>query len=141
VNIHEEVETDCGIERPDHGSLEPWAHRGVLLLNAALTVPAVGRGRHTVRWVRFTDAVIRAVTEESDPVFLLWGEQAQGKEELITRISGSPGKIIKSSHPSPLSARRPCGDSPPFLGSRPFGKANEMLRRARREEIDWGLSP
>lgn len=85
--------------------------------------------------------MIRIVIRKSDPVFLLWGGDAQGKEKLITRIAGSSGKIIKSSHPSPRSAYRPCGDSPPFLCSRPFSKVNKLLRRLGRGEIDWNLVP
>ncbi len=85
VNIHKELQADRGIERPDHGSLEPWAHRGVLLLNTTLTVRGGRPGCHLGRgWERFTDAVIRVVTEKSDPVFLLWGEKAQEKEKHIT---------------------------------------------------------
>lgn len=142
VNIHKELESDRNIERPAHGSLEPWAHRGVLLLNTTLTVRGSQPGSHRGRgWERFTDAVIQAVTEESDPVFLLWGKEALGKEDLITRIAGSSGKIIKSSHPSPPAAYRPCLDSPPFIGSQPFSKANELLRRSGRAGIDWNLAP
>jgi uracil-DNA glycosylase len=142
VNIHKELQRDRGVTRPNHGSLEPWAHRGVLLLNTILTVregkPHSHRGRG---WERFTDAVIRIVTEDSDPVFLLWGGDAQGKEKLITRITGSPDMIIKSSHPSPISANRLCLGSPPFIGSRPFSEVNKLLRRLGRGEIDWNLAP
>jgi uracil-DNA glycosylase len=84
---------------------------------------------------------MRVVTQRSDPVFLLWGKKAQAKERLITRITGSPGRVIKSSHPSPPAAYRPCLDSPPFVGSKPFSKANNMLRGLRRVEIDWSLLP
>lgn len=142
VNIHKELNTDLRLPIPDHGSLEPWAHRGVLLLNTTLTVRGGQRGSHQGRgWERFTDAVIRVVAKESDPVFLLWGEDAQAKETHITRVTGSPGKIIKSSHPSPISANRPCLGSPPFIGSRPFRKANKLLRGSGRDEIDWNLAP
>lgn len=142
VNIHKELNIDLRLPIPDHGSLEPWAHQGVLLLNATLTVREGQRDSHQGEgWESFTDAVIRVVIKESDPVFLLWGEKAQRKEKHITRITGSPGKIIKSSHPSPISAYRPCLDSPPFIGSRPFGKANKLLRGSRRGEIDWNLAP
>ncbi len=135
-----ELETDRAVTRPGHGSLEAWAQRGVLLLNTTLTVrrgkPRSHRGRG---WERFTDAVIQIVTEQRNPVFLLWGKDAQGKEKLITRITGSPAKIIKSSHPSPISAYRPCGDSPPFIDSEPFSKANELLGSKR--QMDWTLPP
>jgi len=142
VNLHKELQADRGIERPDHGSLEPWAHRGVLLLNTTLTVRGGRPGSHRGSgWERFTDGVIRVVTEKSDPVFLLWGKEAQGKEELITRITGSPGKIIKSSHPSPPAPYRSCLDSPPFIGNRPFSKANDLLRGSRGGGIDWNPAP
>lgn len=136
VNIQKELEVDCNLARTDHGSLQPWADRGVLLLNTTLTVrgsePRSHRGRG---WERFTDALIRIVIEQRDPVFLLWGKDAQRKEKLITRITGSSSRTIKSSHPSPMSAQRPCGDSPPFLHSEPFSHANELL--GSRNRIDW----
>jgi uracil-DNA glycosylase len=142
VNIHKELQSDLGFGRPDHGSLEPWAYQGVLLLNTILTVRGGRAGSHRRQgWERFTDAVIRVVTEESDPVFLLWGCEAQRKVKGITRISGSSDKIIRSSHPSPRSAHRPCGDSPPFTGSKPFSKANDILRASGKGSIDWNLSP
>jgi len=142
VNIHNELHNDLRLPIPDHGSLEPWAHRGVLLLNTTLTVRGGQRGSHQGKgWESFTDAVIRVVSKESDPVFILWGEKAQSKEKHITRTTGSPGKTIKSSHPSPISANRPCDDSPPFIDSKPFSKANELLRRSGRGEIDWNLIP
>lgn len=154
VNIHKELHDDRRLPIPNHGSLKAWAHRGVLLLNPRLTTRGGERDSHPGRerersrdaairagWESFTDAVVRVAAAERDPVFLLWGAVAQRKEELIRRITGSPDKIIKSSHPSPLSANRPCGDSPPFLGSRPFSRANQILCDAGREGIDWNLSP
>lgn len=142
VNIHKELQTDLGMTRPDHGSLESWAHRGVLLLNTTLTVQGGEPGSHRGwGWKHFTDAVIRIVTEETDPVFLLWGKEAQGKEKLIRGITGSPGKIIKSSHPSPPAAFRPCLDSPSFIRSKPFSKANKLLLGTDRGGIDWNLPP
>lgn len=141
-NIHEELHADRGVPIPDHGSLESWADRGVLLLNTSLTVGEGRAGSHkTLGWKGFTDAVIRVVTEESDPVFLLWGKEAQRREQLITSITGSPGKIIKSSHPAPMSAYRPCCGSPPFVGNGPFSKANTLLRRSGSGEVDWGPGP
>lgn len=141
VRIHRELLTDLGMERPNHGSLEPWALEGVLLLNTTLTVRDGEPGSHErIGWETFTDAVIRTVAEQSDPVFLLWGGKAQAKAALITRITGSLGNVIKSSHPSPPAAYRPCLDSPPFVGSKPFSKANDLLGRAGRGGIDWNLS-
>jgi uracil-DNA glycosylase len=142
VNIHKRLYADARLPIPDHGSLEPWAHQGVLLLNTTLTVrggqPDSHRGKG---WEHFTDAVIRVVANESDPVFLLWGARAQGKEGLIKSVTGAPGKIIKSSHPSPRAANRPCLGSPPFNRSKPFREANRLLTNARRSEIDWSLTP
>lgn len=142
VRIHKELLTDIGMEPPNHGSLEPWTRQGILLLNTTLTVrEGEPRSHEGMGWETFTDAVIRVVAEQSDPVFLLWGKKAHGKEELITRITGSPGKVLKSSHPSPPAAYRPCLDSPPFVGSKPFSKANDLLGRVGRGEIDWSISP
>ena len=98
-------------------------------------------GSHKKHWKRFTDAVIQVVSVKSDPVFLLWGEKAQSREDLIRRSAGSGAKIIRSSHPSPRSAHRSCGDSPPFIGSRPFSKTNELLCKSGRSKIDWTLGP
>ena len=140
-NIHKELNADLGLPIPDHGSLVPWAHRGVLLLNTTLTVGETARSHQGRGWETFTDAVIQVVCQESDPVFLLWGEKAQAKEELVTRTRGSPGKIIKSSHPSPPAAYRPCCGSPPFIGSKPFRKVNDLLAGLGRGEIDWNLAP
>lgn len=124
---------------PGHGNLEGWAEQGVLLLNTALTVRAgtredraAHRRWHTEGkgWAVFTDAVIEVVNAKSDHVvFILWGKDAQAKEELIDR---SRHAVIKSSHPSPFSARLG------FLVSRPFSEANKALRAAGQQEIDWG---
>ena len=137
-NIREELRTDQPhVEIPDHGSLEAWASRGVLLLNTILTVRE-GKARSHARmgWEPFTDQIIRVLSDKrSRVVFMLWGRDAQKKAELIDE---SRHAIIRSSHPSDLSARRPCGDSPPFLGSRPFSRANEVLG-AGQEGIDWSM--
>jgi uracil-DNA glycosylase len=131
-NIRTELRDD-GWHVPQHGSLEAWADRGVLLLNAILTVRDGVRLSHEKRgWETFTKEVIRVVAKERDPVFLLWGGKAQAAKRLI---AGSPGHILESSHPSNLSARRRCGDSPPFLGSKPFRQANDVLKA----QFDWSL--
>ncbi len=131
-NIYKELNDDLGCTIPDHGCLTKWAEEGVLLLNSILTVRAHQAASHKkIGWETFTDAVISMLNEREKPVvFILWGAFAQSKEELIT----SPQHlIIKSPHPSPLSASRG------FFGSRPFSKANEFLVRNGIEPVDWQI--
>jgi uracil-DNA glycosylase len=123
----------------EDGNLEPWADQGVLLLNTALTVESGRPGSHSTRWKPFTDAVIRIAAKEPGRVFLLWGAEAQQKERLIKAARGSDATVLKSSHPAPPACYRPCGDSPPFVGSRPFSKTNGLLRSGLGE-IDWNLA-
>jgi uracil-DNA glycosylase len=132
VNIFKEVHDDVGIERPNHGSLEAWARQGVLLLNAVLTVRAHAAASHAGKgWETFTDEVIRAVNEKTDPVvFVLWGGYARKKKALIDR---SRHIVIESAHPSPLSAHNG------FMGSKPFSKINAALAAAGRAPVDWHL--
>ena len=132
VNIFKELESDLGLTRPGGGNLEPWARRGVLLLNATLTVRARQAASHQGKgWERFTDAVIRAVNDKPERVvFILWGASARKKKALVDR---SRHVVIESAHPSPLSAHAG------FLGSRPFSRANEALVQAGREPVDWSL--
>ena len=115
---------------PTHGSLEPWARQGVLLLNTVLTVRAHEPASHQKRgWERFTDAVIRKVNEKSESVvFVLWGAHARKKTALI---DATKHVVIATAHPSPLSAKSG------FFGSRPFSKVNAALREHGRGEIDW----
>ncbi len=132
-NIAKELESDLGLPKPTSGSLIPWAKQGVLLLNTVLTVREGEANSHQKRgWEKFTDAVIRAVSDASSErvVFILWGKPAQKKEALIDARKHT---IIKSAHPSPLSA------STGFFGSRPFSQANAALKAAGRTEIDWSL--
>ncbi|MFN3216349.1 MAG: uracil-DNA glycosylase [Acidimicrobiales bacterium] len=131
-NIFTELQSDLGIARPDHGSLEAWARQGVLLLNATLTVRAHAAASHQGKgWERFTDAVLGAVDAKPEPVvFILWGASARKKKKLIDT---SRHVVIESPHPSPLSAHRG------FLGSRPFSQANEALVAAGRTPVDWSL--
>lgn len=130
VNIFNEIEEDLG--RPPHAdrSLEHWARQGVLLLNACLTVRASQAASHAGKgWEEFTDAVLRSLAAGKDHVvFILWGAYAQKKGAFIQQ---DRHYIIKSAHPSPLSAYRG------FIGSRPFSKTNEVLRSWGYEEIDW----
>ncbi|NND74613.1 MAG: uracil-DNA glycosylase [Ilumatobacter sp.] len=132
-NIHQELHDDLGLPIPDHGNLEPWARQGVLLLNTTLTVRAGQAGSHQQRgWETFTDEVIRTVDARAEPVvFILWGNAARRKTELIDT---SRHTVIESPHPSPFSARNG------FFGSRPFSRANDALLAAGRPAVDWDLT-
>lgn len=132
LNIFKELETDLGIPRPKSGNLSHWAEQGVLLLNSVLTVEEGQAASHRKRgWERFTDRVIQVLSERDDPVvFILWGAFAHGK---IPMIRVPPHAVIKSAHPSPLSAHNG------FLGSRPFSRANEILRGWGKPAVDWKL--
>jgi uracil-DNA glycosylase len=135
-NIYQELHDDQGVPTPDQGNLEPWAGRGVLLLNAVLTVrEGAPRSHRRMGWETFTDEVLRVVAAKTDPVvFILWGRDARGKKALV---EASRHTLIESSHPSPQSARR---GPIPFLGSKPFSQANCALLAAGRKEVDWRLS-
>ena len=132
VNIYKELQADLGIAPARHGFLEHWARQGVLLLNAVLTVEMGQAAAHQGKgWELFTDAVIRAVNEQPHPVvFILWGAYAQKKAAFVDT---SRHLVIRSAHPSPLSAHNG------FLGSRPFSKANAFLEANGRVPIDWQL--
>jgi uracil-DNA glycosylase len=131
-NMFKELKADLGCRVPNNGYLVPWAEQGVLLLNAVLTVRAHTPTSHKNKgWERFTDAVIRKLSEKSDPVvFVLWGGYAQKKLNLI---DSEKHVVIQSAHPSPLSARNG------FFGSKPFSQINGALREAGKPEIDWQL--
>lgn len=130
LNIYKEIEEDLGIPRPKSGNLERWAEQGVLLLNATLTVRAHQAGSHQRKgWEEFTDAVIHKIAEEKENVvFILWGSYAQQKGAFI-----DPNKhlVLKSPHPSPLSAHRG------FFGNKHFSKTNEYLKNTGQEPIAW----
>ena len=115
------------------GDLTPWAERGVLLLNSALTVEAGKAGAHLrLGWSQLTDEAVSAVSDRAEPaVFLLWGAQARAREALIDKNRHG---IVASGHPSPLNRARD------FPGSRPFARANEWLEAHGRAPIDWRLS-
>jgi uracil-DNA glycosylase len=132
VNIFRELQNDIGCPRPQNGYLMPWAEQGVLLLNAVLTVRRGQANSHKGKgWEKFTDAAIRAVSaQEQRVVFILWGGYAQKKAGLIDE---SRHVILRSVHPSPLSAHNG------FFGSKPFSRANAALREAGRGEIEWCL--
>lgn len=132
VNIFQELKNDLGIDPPNHGCLIDWTKQGVLLLNTVLTVRAGQAHSHRGKgWENFTDRIIEILNEKEHPiVYILWGSAAQSKQELIDT---SKHFIIKSPHPSPLSAYRG------FFGSKPFSKANEILRESGLPEIDWQI--
>jgi uracil-DNA glycosylase len=130
VNIFKEIERDLGIPAPPTGNLTRWAKQGVLLLNATLTVEAHIAGSHQGKgWEIFTDAVIRHLAESKEKiVFMLWGSYAQKKGEFI---NADKHLVLKSVHPSPLSAYRG------FIGCGHFSAANEYLKQNGRKEIKW----
>jgi uracil-DNA glycosylase len=133
-NIFKEINRDLGIARPDHGCLLPWAQRGVLLLNAVLTVEEGRAGAHQGKgWEGFTDHVVDTLNHEREGlVFLLWGSYAQAKGKMIdTRRH----RVLRAPHPSPLSAHRG------FLGCGHFSATNESLQRNGQAPIDWSLPP
>lgn len=134
VNIYQELHDDLGCPIPDTGCLESWARQGVLLLNTVLTVQAHRANSHrNIGWEDFTDAAVRVLAEQDRPmVFILWGRPAQQKEKMITNPKHL---VIKSPHPSPLSAYRG------FFGSRPFSRTNEYLVRNGLKAIDWSIPP
>lgn len=133
-NIFKEIQRDLGIARPDHGCLLPWARRGVLLLNAVLTVEEGRAGAHQGKgWEGFTDHVVDVLNREREGlVFLLWGSYAQAKGKVI---DPRRHRVLKAPHPSPLSAHRG------FLGCGHFSATNEYLARNGRTPIDWSLPP
>lgn len=132
INIFKELHDDVGVPIPNHGHLEKWAKQGVLLLNASLTVRAGEPMSHSkIGWEKFTDRVIEKVSEiKEHVVFVLWGRFAQEKQKLIDE---KKHYIIKSAHPSPLSAKNG------FFGSRPFSKINTYLIKHGIDPIDWAL--
>lgn len=132
-NIFKELHDDIGCPIPKSGDLSEWAKRGVLLLNAVLTVEAGAAASHQgIGWERFTDRIIAALNEREVPVvFILWGKHAQEKAAFIDKTRHC---VISSPHPSPFAAHRG------FFGSRPFSRANAFLRSIGRSEIDWCLT-
>lgn len=132
VNIYKELHTDLNCYIPNNGYLKKWADQGVLLLNTVLTVRAGEANSHKNKgWEEFTTQVIKVLNEKETPVvFILWGNNAISKEKLITNPKHL---IIKSVHPSPLSASRG------FFGSKPFSKTNEFLISTNQKPIDWQI--
>lgn len=130
VNIYKEIKSDTGADTITHGNLEPWANQGVLLLNATLTVRAHQAGSHQHKgWEEFTDSVIRAVSDQKqNVVFLLWGAYAQKKGSII---DDTKHLVLKSAHPSPLSAYNG------FFGCGHFSQCNTFLMLNGKEPIHW----
>lgn len=130
LNIFKELKSDLGAEIPQSGNLTRWAQQGVLLLNATLTVREHQAGSHQNRgWEQFTDAVIQTLSEKKDGlVFILWGSYAQSKARLI---DSQRHCILRSAHPSPLSAYRG------FFGNHHFSLTNDYLSRTGKNIIKW----
>jgi len=133
VNIFKEIEADLSIViNKNNGNLNAWAHQGVFLLNAILTVRANEPASHSqIGWQNFTDKVIQTISNEKKHiVFILWGKFAQGKELLI---DDQKHVILKAAHPSPFSAYNG------FLGCKHFSKANNYLIENNIKKIDWHI--
>ena len=131
-NIYKELADDIGCEAPIHGNLTSWAQQGVLLLNTTLTVRSGEAASHQGHgWEQFTDQIIRELNDKTEPiVFILWGASSRKKSTLINQ---QRHLVIESAHPSPLSVRHG------FFGSRPFSRANAVLKENGREPINWCL--
>lgn len=132
INMYKELNSDLGCYIPNNGYLKKWAEQGVLLLNTVLTVRAGEANSHKNKgWEEFTTKIIQVLNEKETPiVFILWGNNAISKASLITN---SKHLIIKSVHPSPLSASRG------FFGSKPFSKTNDFLISTNQTPIDWQI--
>lgn len=132
LNIYKELNNDLGLFIPDNGDLTKWAKQGVLLLNTVLTVREKSPNSHRGKgWEILTDRIIELLNKRNKPmVFILWGANAKSKERLITNKNHL---ILKSVHPSPLSAYRG------FFGSKVFSRTNEFLRANNMDEIDWQI--
>ena len=128
-NIYKELYDDLGITKTT-GDLTSWANQGVLLLNSVLTVLKDTPTSHSkIGCQEYTDAIIKKLNEREKPiVFILWGNYARSKKNLITN---KRHYIIESTHPSPFSANSG------FFGSRPFSKTNEFLKKNNIKEIEW----
>ena len=129
INVFKEIESDLGIEPPDHGDLSHWASQGVFLLNAILTVEHKKAGSHRkMGWEKFTDAVIKTLSARRDQlVFLLWGNYAKTKIPLIDQMKHY---VLDSPHPSPLARGG-------FFNKHHFSKTNELLIQSGKKPINW----
>lgn len=131
-NIYKELHTDLGCTIPSHGYLKKWADQGVMLLNTVLTVRAHQANSHKgMGWEQFTDAMISVINAQDRPIVVfLWGRPAQMKEKMLNNPNHL---VIKTPHPSPLSAYRG------FLGSRCFSRCNDFLQEHGTSPIDWQI--
>jgi len=131
VNIFKELKTDVGCDIPLSGNLEKWAKQGVFLLNATLTVRANTAGSHQNKgWEQFTDSVIKTLSDKKENlVFLLWGNYAKAKAELI---DANKHLVLTAAHPSPLARGA-------FFGCKHFSKTNEYLGAKGKKPINWCL--
>ncbi|MCN4145184.1 MAG: uracil-DNA glycosylase [Thiohalomonas sp.] len=129
INIYKELQDDLGINN-QNGHLQSWAEQGVLLLNSVLTVASGQANSHQGQgWEEFTDAIINELNQQTRPIaFVLWGAYAQKKGAIINTERHF---VLRSTHPSPLSAYRG------FFGSKPFSKINHFLKQKNQQEIDW----
>lgn len=131
-NIFKELNNEYGYDIPQHGDLSSWSKQGVLLLNSILTVESGKPSSHKkMGWENFTDSIIKHISEnEENIVFLLWGNFAKSKEDLINK---DKHLILKSTHPSPFSANKG------FLGCDHFKTCNEYLEEKNINPIDWEI--
>lgn len=148
-NVYKELAVDLECAMPESGDLTAWAKGGVLLLNTTLTVVEHKANSHAkLGWSVLTDYVIqRCMTLPQPIVFLAWGRNAidlieGAKAKAVAQGEGAPGSlgnkfVLASTHPSPLSATRPAGEVPAFIGSRPFSQANKLLTQAGSKPIHW----
>ncbi len=130
INIFKEIQQDCGITMSGQGDLTAWAQQGVLLLNAMLSVEQANAGSHQKKgWEQFTDAAIQALNDQREGlIFVLWGSYAQKKGKIIDEQKHT---ILKSAHPSPLSAYRG------FFGNQQFSTINKILEKQGQTPINW----
>ncbi len=126
VNVFKELESDCGTAMPTNGNLERWSDQGVLLINRTLTTtPGQSHAHQRAGWLQITEAIISAVARNG-AIGVLWGGNAHQLSDYF-----ESDKVIKSAHPSPLSAYRG------FFGSKPFSKVNQILLEAGQAPIKW----
>lgn len=131
-NIYKELESDINFCIPKHGNLTNWAKQGILLLNSSLTVRESCPASHIKFWEKFTDNIIKMISENTEnTIFILWGNFAKKKKKLINTDNHT---ILEANHPSPLSANR--GG---WFDCKHFSKSNQILNKLNKKEIEWNL--